>query len=326
MARFGLLEDHYSSDVKRLEALAEVAAVFETLHPGPCPLCGAAPEHHFHTADCEVDPKKMIAAAEAEISRIKQLQQGLADTRSRLAQDHETMTRRSGDIIKESETTDRRAADAFVELRNRRKGVGEIDAGARQLRMQLRNPDIVEELRSDLVRLQGSLNDAEESVPEVGKMDLPTAATTKFVGSLAQTLSAWGLPDCDPVQWNEKKTDIVVGPRQRADRGKGLRALTSAAFVLTLLRDCRADERPHSGFSFLDSPLLTYREPDKDEADLSSSDIDEKFYRWLVDQKLEWQVIVAENRPTPDWVEKSATVIKFTRNKHHGRFGFFPPL
>ena len=68
MQRFGLLDEHYESDLRRLEAIAEAGAVFKTLHPGPCPFCGAPPEAQVHERSCDVDPDQIAAAARARSS------------------------------------------------------------------------------------------------------------------------------------------------------------------------------------------------------------------------------------------------------------------
>jgi hypothetical protein len=94
--------------------------------------------------------------------------------------------------------------------------------------------------------------------------------------------------------------------------------------MLTLLRDCRVSNHPHAGFLALDSPLLSYREPDGDDDDLSGTDVEDQFYRWIISQQVPWQVIIIENKSSPDWVKDQANVIHFTRNTHIGRYGLFP--
>lgn len=326
IARFDLLEQHYESDVNRLESIAESSALMATLHPGPCPFCGAAPENQKHEDGCDIDPKAVQAACEAEIARVEQLRAGLKDTRKRLERESRDLGKRITANESESERVRASSTQLWDVLRERRKGVGELSREAAELRNGLRSADVLDELEAERVKLSAAVEEAEAAVPEQLGSSLPTGATSKFVESVEKTLVAWNIPDVGRVQWNEQKVDLVIGPRQRADRGKGLRALTCSGFILTLLRDCRVQDYPHAGFVALDSPLLSYREPDGDDDDLSGTDVEDQFYRWIIDQQVAWQVIIVENKPSPDWVKDQANVIHFTRNTRMGRYGLFPPV
>jgi len=118
--------------------------------------------------------------------------------------------------------------------------------------------------------------------------------------------------------------DLVISGKSRSAFGKGLRAITHAAFTLGLLVFCRARQTPHAGFVVLDSPLLAYREPDGTEDDLRGTDLQEKFYAFLQRLPDDRQVIVVENTDPPTSVAFREQSLMFTKNPHHGRYGLFP--
>ncbi len=82
-------------------------------------------------------------------------------------------------------------------------------------------------------------------------------------------LEAWHFPHEKPVYFDERDQDMVLGNRRRGEQGKGLRALTHAAFTIGLQSSIAALGRSPLGFVVLDSPLVTFREADHDDGELA---------------------------------------------------------
>ena len=57
---------------------------------------------------------------------------------------------------------------------------------------------------------------------------------------------------------------------------------------------------------------------------VSSTDLKEMFYRYLLGLRKDSQVIIIENEHPPNFVSGEGNVVVFTKNPHHGRYGFFP--
>jgi len=79
-ARFRLLDQQYTNDLKRLMAIEESGQFFVLRDPTPCPLCGALPEGQRHDAACDGNVTAVTQAAAAEIAKIKLLQSELHET------------------------------------------------------------------------------------------------------------------------------------------------------------------------------------------------------------------------------------------------------
>jgi len=84
----------------------------------------------------------------------------------------------------------------------------------------------------------------------------------EFCQSVAATLRAWKFPFTGAVSWSEEEFDLVIGNENRGGMGKGFRAVTHAAFTVSLMRYCRAKGLPHPGIVILDTPLNPFKGPD----------------------------------------------------------------
>ncbi len=323
LQRFGLLDEHYVSDLSRLEAIAEAGAVFKTLHPGPCPFCGAPPEAQVHERGCDVDPDQIAAAAGAEIERINVLRAGLVETKQRLSSEGEQLSARTDRAADEQRQVSRRVQEIAAILRERRGGIGDLDQEAQQLRLQLKDADVLEELKGELARMSEAIAAREEQISATPATTLPPAETTEFAAEIESILQAWDFPEAGRVAWEESRMDVTIGARRRGDQGKGLRAITCSAFLLGLLKRSLSKARPHLGLLVLDSPLLAYWKPEGQADDLRGTHVDEYFYRWMASLPANNQILIIENRPLPDWVSDVAHTIHFTKNRASGRYGLF---
>jgi len=127
------------------------------------------------------------------------------------------------------------------------------------------------------------------------------------------------------IHFDEGNRDVIISGKRRSSRGKGVRAITHSAFVLALMKLCEDKSRPHPGFVILDSPLLSYREPDGPDDDLRNTDVQTRFYRQLESWK-DRQVIVIENLDPPNEILKSQEVNVVTFGTSvQGPMGLFPP-
>ena len=103
-------------------------------------------------------------------------------------------------------------------------------------------------------------------------------------------------------------------------------ALAYSGFILSLLKYCRDQSRPHPSLVVLDSPLVAYREPDTS-AEVARLDVKGAFFRSLAQWKDRKQVIVFENEDPPIDLMPAITFTHFSKTGAPGtRYGFFPPL
>lgn len=120
--------------------------------------------------------------------------------------------------------------------------------------------------------------------------------------------------------------DISIDGRPRVDQGKGVRAVTHAAFMLSLLRLCLDNALPNPGFMVIDSPLIVYKAPDPDETSFTH-DVKAMFFKEVFTSFSDSQVIIIENEDVPETLQERdhMSIIKFTGNRM-GRSGFVIPV
>ena len=176
-----------------------------------------------------------------------------------------------------------------------------------------------------------------ERVKPVSKKDLPDLSLPgplmqEFCDVIRHVLGEWGFPAQGAVSFDEKHFDIRIGGKLRKDNGKGVRAVTHAAFKVAMLLFCHERDLPHPGVVVLDTPLLTYRDPIKtpkhgklsaDEKTLAQTSLKEKFFEHLHSLRDLGQFIIFENVDLPSKIDELAKIETFSGGPG-GRVGFFP--
>lgn len=327
LERFTLLEAHYRSDLARLSAIEEAGSLFGALGDAACPLCGASKDHQAK-ADCEGDVDRVVAAAGAEIAKIKLRQTELADTMTTLREEAVSFERRlprlesrlrelSGEIDSVVAPNLRQLRASYKELADKGGEVREALAIHRGLSDLIERKAKLE--KEDEVRF-GSANGSTD-------FGLSTATADKFASLIQTILQAWHFPNADRVHFDLSTRDLVIGGKNRTSFGKGLRAITQAAFTIGLMEYCRLNQTAHPGFVMLDSPLLSYREPEAgadDSDDLRGTDLNASFFDYIAKLPEDRQVIIIENTDPPSEVRTSDSTSLFTGVQGKGRFGLFP--
>ena len=71
LRRFALLNEQYISDLKRLQSTVEAGNLFADHQEGPCPVCGADPQHHQQHGITPEQLESFTAACQAEAEKIQ---------------------------------------------------------------------------------------------------------------------------------------------------------------------------------------------------------------------------------------------------------------
>ena len=91
---------------------------------------------------------------------------------------------------------------------------------------------------------------------ETLSLELSASTLDHFSSKLENVLKAWNFPDASRVHFERTERDFVISGKPRGSRGKGMRAITHAAFTITLMEFTRSNELFHPGLVILDTPLL----------------------------------------------------------------------
>jgi hypothetical protein len=323
LERFALLEQHYNSDIKRLRGIEEAGTLFDVLGQTSCPLCGADPEHHRADEACDGDVAAVVAAARSEIAKIELLKLELGETQKELKQEAVSFDRRLPKVEEELREIAERVEKVIS------PGLARMRGGYTELvdkRSEVRQAEALYQSLQDMERRRGTLSNGalEQQVQSVANGDVPSETSYKFALTVERILHAWHFPNAERVSFDAKSRDLIIAGKHRIARGKGLRAITHAAFTIGLLEYCREQDTPHPGFVILDSPLLAYRAPEGAEDDLRGTDLNERFYEYLARTPDDRQVIIVENSNPPAAIVARQLSQMFTSSPHQGRYGYFP--
>jgi len=322
--RFDLLEQQYKSDLRRLTAISEAGVRLGQLKEERCPMCGALAEHqHYGHREAGPTPADVSLACKTEAAKTSKLLQDLQATRAANASDiqrHQTARVTCQAEFDAISTELKALMQQHVDVAS--KKVDDLLARAEACRKAIEHLERVQELEE-------LLEDANKPKRRKHKTDMAGAAVSTaqadpFSREVEALLKAWHFPGLGRVSFSENDQDVAISGRARKSHGKGVRAITRAAFNLALLRLCFEDELPFPNFVLVDSPLLVYEEPDAGEASFPQ-DIKKHFWDSVKASFTEAQVIIIENRDQvpDDGTLSKVNVIRFTGNDQ-GRYGFIP--
>lgn len=322
LERFTLLSAHYLSDLERLRGIEEGGTLFSALGEGTCPLCGAAPQHHRSSEACDGNMELVVAAARAEIAKILVRQAELKETIAGLRKEAANFERRLPGMEQVAGSVSRQIESIVApNLRHLRRTYSELAEKRGEVREAQGAHVTLKELEDRRTVLESEVAIQSANFPDV---ELSTTVADKFALIVLEILKQWNFPDAERVHFDTKSRDLVINGKSRTSFGKGLRAITQASFTIALLEYCRREGTPHPGFVILDSPLLSYREPEGETDDLRDTDVISHFYSFLAASKENRQVIIIENTDPPTQVQASPFTYKFTGEIGNGRCGLFP--
>jgi len=323
LERFTLLDQHYVSDMARLKGIEEGGTLFQVLGQSSCPLCGAAAMHHNRDADCDGNIEAVVAAARSETAKIELLRKELGDTVTELTREGAGFRRRLPKVDEEVQSISRGLEQMVTpELTRLRANYASLADKRGEVREALAIYRSIKDVQERRVRIESAGDEPRESNALEG--DLPATISDAFAREVESVLKDWHFPEADRVFFDPKSRDLIIAGKPRTARGKGLRAITHAAFTVGLLQFCKAKGTPHPSVVILDTPLRAYREPDGIEDDLSGTDLDVQFYDYLAKLSADRQVIIVENTTPPNVIAALPQAVMFTKNPHQGRYGFFP--
>ncbi len=319
VARAGLLSQHYASDLRRLEAMAESAQVLGHYPDDECAYCGADPEHQKHH-DAET-LGKTVEAARFEAAKVRRLAKELEQAKSQMAAEQRDV----GSLI-ESATAEvaelSRSIDDELAPRTR-----ETAAELRALQERYGKGIRVSEIRARIESLRSQLAEIDEGGGTREKLEFVklTAGTMSGVcEEVSFLLDAWSFAKKPTVAYDEKTADLHIDGRTRVSHGKGVRAVTCAAFVIAIMRHGLRNQLGHPGFVVVDTPLNPYKAADAADGGAVAKPVKQAFYRHLCSSS-PGQVIVFENEAAPDDVRTGCNYLHFSGSAA-GRRGFIPAM
>lgn len=328
--RFETLGEIYKSDISRLKFIEEVGSL-SILNPiEKCASCGTMiPKDKIKVYNNEIFYN--IRSSLAEINKVKKLEQDLYLAIHDLEVELETKRIELKDVNSNLVEIDDTINDISKDLEIHQKDIkkyifqrdilkGYID-GFEQKRKYIKKLNAVEIVKKPTKDEKPNLALSDEELKD-------------FTNIVSDVLEKWKFPGKHIVKFDSKSFDILIDDEERISNGKGVRAITHAAFKVAIVLYCYKKNIPHPNFLVLDTPLLAYRDPishkgggfEAGELELQKNSVKEAFFEHLESISEICQFIIMENIDPPVALNNSekVNVVQFTGNNNQGRSGFFP--
>lgn len=331
--RFKLLKDHYKSDIKRLDFIAEGNFLFDQLNEVCCPICGSniTNESHEHFEENHQPNEKFSIAIQAELGKLKLKQDDLDKTIEKIGKENRTLEIQLSSIEEKIEGVER-ILQASLEpvsdsLKIRLQEISKLNDEFNQYELLKKDIDQYTVKIQELIIQKNT----KPKVAQIEDVDY-TQNFTDFTNHLKSILESWNFENVNSVLFdtNTKVYDVSINGKLRSSRGKGFRALTYTAFLYSLLKYNLEKCDTHPGILIIDSPLTTFRDKDpleseEDEIELPGG-IEAAFFNSFINTENEQQVIIFENKEPDEKLLDKMNYIHFSKEKTIGRYGFFEPL
>lgn len=318
--RLELLREHYQSDSARLESALEAGELFERLPQGMCPVCGHTPSGGDQAAQIEERLKEFQTACKAELAKISVLSHDLAGGLDQMRAEDLRLCNQEAELGEKLEKANAEI-DELQKIRSIEVQLSELLKIQNRLNEAAFIADEISDLRAKYSAVEQSLSIRIHPPKFALKVD--AAGLAEFCDLIAETLKSWKFPP-SKIAWSEQKFDLIIGNENRGSLGKGRRAITHAAFTISLMRYCRMKGLPHPGIVVLDTPLNPYKGPDKTATEGMNMEVQEAFYSDLASDPSGDQVIVFENTEPTVNLRPLMKYEHFSGTPGAGRVGFFP--
>ena len=323
LQRFNLLNEHYKSDVERLEGIKEAGSLMSAIASGPCPLCGSEKSIPHPDTPCDGNLEIVFVAANAEKNKVEKLQAELVETIQKLKSEAESFDRIIPKAKQELATLDTSITEVTPSVTEKRTSYQNLIEKLSEVRASASAWNELKELKTKKNSLQ--IASTEQMMDGAPRAELSSSVLDSFSQVLQTTLQSWNFPNAERVYFDPQKKDFVISGKPRGSRGKGMRAITHSAFTVSLLEYCKRENHPHLGFIVMDSPLLAYREPDVADEGVTESDLNDKFFSYLSKWSDRQAIIIENVDPSARFTDKDYSTY-FSGNSNTGRSGFFPTV
>lgn len=316
--RSKILEEQYINDIARLETTIEASFLLTGGHTldSNCPLC-----KQKLSSNCEeVDIHNIISSCNSEIAKINALFLELKASQNQIAEEIEDNAYKLSNLREQIDSVDRTLNDNIstnlsstierIEIVNTKKSILFKDIILlKRLESLIKQKDYYERL-----------------IPNTGiksSNKISTSTMLPLANEIKAVLLGCNYSILNDITYSEGKKDFVINGEDRKLSGKGMRAITYAAFIIGL-QELIHDRDYSIGVPVLDSPLVTYKKPKHRGDDIISSDLAMDFYRYAANNNHVPQIIIIENEEPPNDILHKINYIEFTRSREYGRYGFIP--
>lgn len=311
--RYDFLESQYDSDLKRLNFIVDGKINYKQTEKAECPFC--------KTIVSITDRHDYILASLKEYQTIKLQKSDLSDARTSLELERESLKNSLTALYE-----DKKDVEHEIETILKPK-LSDLKSRLKTYKEQIEKRREIELITLLCSQKSKFLNEQENKKNDENKYDpkeyLDLLFSTNLGNCTKDLLIQCGYENLNSVIFSNKSMDFSVNGKDKRQNGKGYKAYYNSILAIAFTKYLFEHGVYKPNLLFLDSPILSLK-LNEDEEKINSS-IKRGLFEVLRDMTDDIQIIVFENK-VPDIDYKSTNIIKFTKDKNNGRYGFIPDV
>lgn len=307
--RYKILRSQYKSDIKRLTFIVEgelhKGEIPETLN---CPFCnGMLPKQ---------EEKSCIEAAQVELQKIIFYMRDLNDAESDIICECDNLEERSTELtLEHSEIESLINSELNPRVDTLRKTLNEY-----RFSIEIYNEQAVIERFEDTMKndLFTIVAEDESEIKYKPKEYFNQKIIGRINDILTNILESCNFENFSSVYFSLDSFDVAVNGKAKYTYGKGYRAFLNTAVSLAFMEYLSEYGKFSPGMLIIDSPILSLKEKDDE---IASESMKASLFKYFIEHQNNGQAIIIEN-DIPDIDYSNANIIRFTKDKQNGRYGF----
>lgn len=309
---YDLLESQYDSDLKRLNFIVDGQINYEQTEKTICPFCSTS---------ISVSKKQdYITASLNSYKKIMLQKNDLINAKDNLKERINILEKELKSLYSEKNEVINEIEKKLKPKLNNLKGQLEIYKKKVEKRKEINLLNTICIQKTEFLSKQENEKDSENKYDPKEYLDY--SFTSNFEKFIKRLLIDSHYDNLNSVIFSNTSMDISINGKERKTNGKGYRAYFNSLLSIAFIKYLYENGTYKQNLLLLDSPILSLKLSENEEIGMS---IKQGLFEILRDINNELQVIVFENK-IPDIEYKSANIIRFTRDKAVGRFGFLPDV
>lgn len=309
---YDLLESQYDSDLKRLNFIVDGQINYEQTEKTICPFCSTS---------ISVSKKQdYITASLNNYKKIMLQKNDLINAKDNLKERINILEKELKSLYSEKSEVINEIEKKLKPKLNDLKGQLEIYKKKVEKRKEINLLNTICIQKTEFLSKQENEKDSENKYDPKEYLDY--SFTSNFEKFIKRLLIDSHYDNLNSVIFSNTSMDISINGKERKTNGKGYRAYFNSLLSIAFIKYLYENGTYKQNLLLLDSPILSLKLSENEEIGMS---IKQGLFEILRDINNELQVIVFENK-IPDIEYKSANIIRFTRDKTVGRFGFLPDV
>lgn len=312
LSRYKLLENQYNSDLARLNFIVDGQINYEKNKETDCPFCNN-----------KIFIKEKPDYIDASLHNYKKIMMQINDLKEAIHSLAEEIKQIDNEI--NTLKNQKKCLDRKIDIQLKPK-IEELKNELQIYENYIEKNNEIQLLKNICINKNKYIADQKKikdnDTEYKPKEYLEDSFIIEFSNIIKRVLEEGHYENLNTVSIDEKTMDIVVNGKKKSNNGKGYKAYFNSITSIALIKHLLEKGFYKPPILILDSPLLSLKlASEEKETQSIKQSIKDGLLEILINLPTQLQTIVIENE-IPEIDYKSTNIIRFTKNKEIGRYGF----